>query len=829
MNRFMRASRVIWLIAGLFCLSVASVAIWLVDEFQNEALMAARHQVERQSRGAETSLNRTFIAIDLTLAALETMPGLFVENSKQLDLAKAPAVLRALIDQHLLVRDLILLDSDGQVLAAAEESTTRLGLPLPEPFFSRVRSLQAAQLSISVPAASLSTREKVIFFARPIGAPGAGRRIAVATVPVMALTTIMAPAVDIAGLSIALERSDGILLASVPANDSMLGRLHAHAPEVARLSQAAGMAEGRLNAGPALTSVRPTVYASVLVSAAVTEAAIQARWHEPALMTVALAGLFVVLAVVVGAMSQAYLARLKAVGVETTNAKFVLEEALASMEEGFLLWGRDERVIAWNERYLDMFPHLRGALAPGISRAELAEIAARAMLPGGSDAQRQAWIAERLSTRGGTGGALEQHLPNGRTISVAERRTATGSTVAIYHDVTDARGTARGLQEARRAAEAANEAKTRFLATMSHEIRTPLNGVLGMNSLLLATDLSEKQRMYADIIRSSGDSLLTIINDILDMSRLEAGHVSIELAAFEPARLLDDVTSLLESRAHEGAISLRVEHDPGLPAVLLGDARRLRQVLFNLIGNAIKFTEQGGVVVESSHALLDDDRIEWTLCVRDTGIGIEAHVIPSLFDRFTQADTSTSRRFGGSGLGLAISRELVELMHGRIRIDSRIGKGSEVRMSIPLDRAPQGVDRDVIKSRQAFSPDRHLHILVAEDNQVNQIVISAMLHQMGHVVDVVSDGFEAVACIRQAQYDLVLMDIQMPRMDGVAATRAIRQLSGASGQVPIIAVSANALAEQRLSYLAAGMNDHLSKPIDQAMLVQVIATAVGWH
>jgi len=827
MNRGPGASRFVWLVVGLFSLSVAGVAALLVTQFQRESVNGAQRQVEGLARGVETTLNRNMLTFDLTLAGLARMPGLFVDGSLDVNAPKAPAILRAQISQSLLLSDLMLLDSRGRVVAAADEGTMRLGAALPAGFLAEVLSQPAPHLAVSAPESNFNTGEKVLYFARPLGPVGETRLAAVAVVPVSALTTIMAPTLAIDGLSLALESADGVLLASVPDNDTLLGRRKPMPVEALRPNGAAALIPGRLNDAPAYTLARPTVYASLQAVAGIDEQAVWAQSREQRTTTVVIATVFIGLAIAFGAVAQTYLAKLAAANAETVGAKAVLEEALASMDEGFLLWDADGRVVSWNERYLTLFPHMRGTVARGVGLVEMSRAGALGILPDADETQRLAWIEERQARHRAADADFEQRLPDGRVVSTTERRTATGGIVSVYRDVTRARAAADELQRARLSAEAANEAKTRFLANMSHEIRTPLNGVLGMNGLLLNTPLDPRQRMYAETARNSGEALLDIINDILDMSKLEAGRMDIELAPFSPAKLIDEVVALLGPRAADKGISLTVEPDASSPALLEGDAGRLRQVLFNLIGNAIKFTDRGGVVVQAQHRPLGESRVEWTLRVSDTGIGIAREAIPGLFQRFTQADSSTSRRFGGSGLGLAISRELVELMGGRIEVDSRLDEGSELRVVLPLNRASalpppaDSVVQDVPACRGG------LRILVAEDNRVNQLVLAAMLTQMGHYSDLVADGREALNQVQKAHYDLVLMDIQMPEMDGVSATREIRKLPGAAGCVPIISVSANVFADQLATYRAAGMNDHVAKPIDLARLAAAISAAVG--
>jgi signal transduction histidine kinase/CheY-like chemotaxis protein len=376
------------------------------------------------------------------------------------------------------------------------------------------------------------------------------------------------------------------------------------------------------------------------------------------------------------------------------------------------------------------------------------------------------------------------------------------------------------LRETTKIAQAAARAKAEFVAVMSHEIRTPMTGVLGMAELLLNADLPAKEREYATGIQRSGRHLLALINDILDFSRGEAKKLNLETIDFDLREVLEQVRSLLMPQAAERGLELRFERDGQLPHVLRGDPTRLKQVLVNLVGNGVKFTSRGSVTVALSHRVADG-RNHFRFEVRDTGIGIPEDKQGILFNAFSQMDASTTREYGGSGLGLAISKKLVEAMGGEIGIDSRPGVGSLFWFEVPLAlgsiTAPPATDRRVLVA----SPPRR--VLLVEDVELNRVLIAEMLRSYGHEVAAAENGQEAVTAVAREPFDLVLMDVQMPVMDGVEATRQIRRLSPPARAVPILALSANVMPEDRARYLAAGMNGALTKPIDWPQLFDALA------
>ena len=506
----------------------------------------------------------------------------------------------------------------------------------------------------------------------------------------------------------------------------------------------------------------------------------------------------------------------------------ILSAAIEAIDEGFVLYDEQDRLVFCNEKYRSMYAEsadvivvgntFENIIREGVQRGQYSEAVGR----------EEEWIAERLAAHQRSNCVLTQPLSSGRWVRIVERKTTDGHIVGFRVDVTE-------LQQAREAAEAASISKSRFLASMSHEIRTPMNGILGMAQMLLEPRLSDSKRTeYARIILNSGQTLLALLNDILDLSKVESGRLELERAVFSPASLIHEVATLFAQAAEEKSLVLMAEWR-GPAHRYWADPTRLRQMLTNLVGNAIKFTDAGQVRIEG-HLVVTPEGDEGLLfAVSDTGIGISTEVQGKLFQPFTQADASTTRRFGGTGLGLSIVRNLAHLMGGDVGVESELGKGARFWFSIKAEPLMTGEDaRHEVREQSGVLPglDRPSklsgRVLVVEDNPTNRMVVQTMLESLGMASTCVENGQDAVTMLGSSEhFDLVLMDCQMPVMDGFEATRRIRnrEISERRSRLPVIALTADAFAEDREECIAAGMDDFLAKPLD---IQKLAATLHRW-
>ena len=505
------------------------------------------------------------------------------------------------------------------------------------------------------------------------------------------------------------------------------------------------------------------------------------------------------------------------------------EAMMANMTHGIVLREADGTVPVINRRAVELLGLPERFLTDPLTSEEIVRVQYE---NGELDSFPPELVKEMLK---GDFGKLprtyERTRPNGMVLEITSTPLPSGAVVRTYTDITERKHHEQALGEARDVAEAASRARTEFLAIMSHEIRTPMNAVVGFAESLAETTLDDDQRKSVAAIQDASDGLLGILNDILDLSKLDAGRLTFEAIPFSLETIIEDARSLVALRATNKTIALVAEVDRQIPPALTGDPGRIRQILLNLLSNAIKFTNAGSVTVSARCVTRNDKTATLRIAVRDTGIGISPDRVARLFEDFVQADTAIHREYGGTGLGLAICKRLVDQMGGEIAVQSEPGRGSTFWFEITLPVA----DRAIAPRAAASNDDiaeliarlgRPLRVLVAEDNLTNQAVIQKLLADLAVDLHTVGNGAEAVAAVTQRPFDAVFMDIRMPEMDGLAATRAIRQ-NGALARLPIIALTANAFPEDMRACREAGMTDFVAKPIRKTLLRRALIPAVA--
>jgi len=498
----------------------------------------------------------------------------------------------------------------------------------------------------------------------------------------------------------------------------------------------------------------------------------------------------------------------------------LLRSSIDTIGEAFVVYDPEDRLVICNDRYRDLYHHSAPAIFPGNSFEAIIRYGLEHGQYPAARGREEAWLEERMAAHRSGNSELIQKTSDDHWLRIRERKTPSGHTVGFRVDVTE-------IYRAKESAEAANRAKSEFLANMSHEIRTPMNAILGLTQLVLDSPLEARQRDFLDKALSSGRALLGILNDILDYSKIEAGRLDIDQTAFSVEEVLREIGDLFSARLAEKGIELFFDIAPDLPAEVIGDPLRLHQVLANLIGNAIKFTERGEIRVQAEMTKQATDTLTLRFAVRDTGIGIRRDLARHLFEPFTQADGSITRKYGGTGLGLAICHRLVTLMGGQIAASGNEGQGTTFTFTLIVapasgdtvaTPAPFAAAEKSALARRRFGGSR---VLVAEDNRYNQQVAAGFLEKLGIAVTLADNGSEAVTMVRHASFDAIIMDLHMPIMGGLEATRHIRALP-VGNNVPIIAMTAAVMEEDRERCRAAGMNDFVPKPVDPDELIRVL-------
>jgi signal transduction histidine kinase/ActR/RegA family two-component response regulator len=508
---------------------------------------------------------------------------------------------------------------------------------------------------------------------------------------------------------------------------------------------------------------------------------------------------------------------------QAQRAEMRLREAIDVLPEGLVFLDPEGRYVLWNKKYAEIYHRSADLFRQGVKLADTLRVGvARGDYPQ-AVGREDAWLAERMALLDNPGQRHQQLLADGRWMMIEERRTSDGGTIGLRVDITEMKEQAEALRLALDRAESASRAKSDFLANMSHEIRTPLNGVLGLAEALGRTAVDSGQRELLEAIIASAGTLDGILADLLDFSRLEAGRLAINEVAFDLCELLEQSARPFAAAAEAKGLSLALEMDRSEPDIVVGDPVRLKQILTNLLSNAIKFTGEGAVTLTAGRA---DQSDLFVFEVRDTGIGFEPGEEERLFKRFEQADSSITRRFGGTGLGLSICRQLAELMGGEILAAGQPGRGACFSLIVPLPPAAGRPDRSVAPAGPLA---RRLRVLVADDNPTNRKVAELILDAMGAESVSVEDGRQAVAAVEDESFDVVLMDLQMPVLDGLSATREIRAREASMGlpRLPIVVLSANVLREHVTASAEAGADDHIGKPVRAELLIATVLKAAA--
>ncbi|SFL03464.1 response regulator [Falsiroseomonas stagni] len=816
-------------LGAVFAILLAQVVATalLMERSRDAALTAASDTANRVSRAVEASINRNFVQVDAMLAGLPSILAPYAQNGR-FDANGAGRVMRELNNQNFTFRDVLLVGADGMPIATALAVSRRRPLPLPlGPAFTDAAP-HAGSVMIGGPVQNPATGEWALFFARPIRMPVIGNVTAVAEVPVPLVGSLLAVGGEAPGMRVTLERDDGTLLAALPHDETRIGRRLA---VPAGALTGASQARSRFNDEPVLVSVRPTLYPSLSVVTTVERGAALAGWEFDRERALLVSGAFAALVLALAAALLLGLRQREKVEAERARWRSTLENALESMSDGFVMFGPDDRLIACNQRYKEFYAISAPFIKAGAAfRDIMREGAKRGQYPQ-AVGDLEAFIDEMDAWRHANNPPIERLLPDGRWVLITERSTPDGGTVGIRTDITPLKRAMDELAAARDGARAAGEAKSQFLARMSHELRTPLNGVLGFAQVLLRDpNLTDEQREQVETLHDAGRHLLELVNSLLDLSKIEAGKLDLHLRDVAVRPLLDACAGLLAPEVDRKGLILALDIAPATPPAVEADATRLRQMLLNLLSNAVKFTPPGGRV--DFRALpLSGGRPGLRIEVKDTGPGVPPEKRHLLFEDFSQLFPVAGQDGAGTGLGLAISARLAAAMGGQIGCDSAAGQGALFWVELPLREVPLPAAALAAAPAEMLpaAPGRSLRVLVADDVAANRMVARAMLVAAGHRVDSAADGAEALAAVERDSYDVVLMDVQMPVMDGLEATRRIRALDGARQRVPVLAVTASALPEQVAACRAAGMDGHLAKPIDRESLLAAVQRLAAGH
>ncbi len=810
----LRASYAFALLIGVaICLTWGSVYIHLLREYRQTSFDAMQ-KARNTAYGFAENLERTLEAVDQSLLFLRERQARDPASFDLVTLSRGPVLGRRQVQ-------VALVDAGGAVLASSLGAAGRVELAESE--LAWLRAEGEDRLWLGPPVRGRASGRWSVNVMRRVG--GAHGGAMVATLAAEELVRF-AEALDVGQAVMLVVGGDAVVRARVPPLPGAIGQAYGGS-EVVAITVGGGKqgdfrGVGGIDDTDRIGSWRRLRNYPLAVIIGIEATDVFASFRRHRLQFVGAGVLMTVIVISVGALVQRQHYRLLA-------SEQTLTATLQNIAQGIVMVDAEGSVPVMNPRaaallelpaeLVRMNPSFRDIVQWQVDQGEFGA-------PGRVDPAVLRYL--ETGDLAVQNAVFERTRPNGVVLEVRTLRLADGGAVRTYTDITERRRNERALAAARDAAEAAGRARSEFLAVMSHEIRTPMNGIIGVAGLLQDMPLGATEKHYVRIILDSGQHLLQLINDILDFSRLDAGRLELEEQAFEVREVLRDSVELMSAEATGKGLALALEVDAAVPARMVGDAHRLRQVLLNLLGNGIKFTQQGSVKLSARVVRSEGSTMRLGFAVADTGIGIAPEALGKLFTEFTQVDSSISRRFGGSGLGLAICRRLIERMGGTISVESTPGVGStfqfDVLMTVPRAEAPRS---EAAAVPDVAPPVVARRVLVAEDNATNRLVASRMLERMGHSVMAVEDGRAAVEAVRRGAFDVVLMDVMMPEMDGLAATRAIRALTGAQGRIAVIGLTANAMATDQERCLEAGMTMFETKPISAARLGAAIEQAVA--